>query len=422
MRIIYLHQYFNTPEDRGGTRSYEMARRLVEWGHEVHMVTSDRREGSRFSGWRQRTVEGIQVYERAIRYSNSSSYRQRIRAFVSFAVASARLAAAIPADVVIATSTPLTIAFPALYARWRQRIPMVFEVRDLWPEMPVAVGALRNPILIAAARWLERVAYRGSTEIVALSPGIATGISAAGTPVRPVTVIPNAADLDVFQVPPSIGESFRERNGWLAGRPLVLYAGAFARLNGVGFLARLAHQVRMIDPDVRFLAVGEGSEKSKLLAEAGALGVLGSNFFVWDGVPKKAMPELLSAATIATSLFLDIPNMWKNSANKFFDALAAGRPVAINYGGWMADMLSETGAGLVLDPHDVPRSAALLRQRLRDETWLASARRSASELATTRFDRDKLARQLEEVLLRTTGCEKRTEAPDEEIAAGPKLG
>jgi len=92
MRIIYLHQYFNTPEDRGGTRSYEMARRLVEWGHEVHMVTSDRREGSRFSGWRQRTVEGIQVYERAIPYSNSSSYRQRIRAFVTFAVASARLA------------------------------------------------------------------------------------------------------------------------------------------------------------------------------------------------------------------------------------------------------------------------------------------------------------------------------------------
>jgi len=398
-----------------------MARRFVEWGHEVHMITSDRRESSRFRGWRQRTVEGIQVYERAIPYSNSSGYRDRIRAFVTFAVASARLAAAIPADVVIATSTPLTIAFPALYARWHQRIPMVFEVRDLWPEMPISVGALKNPILIAAARWLERAAYRGSTEIVALSPGMADGISAAGTPVRQITVIPNAADRDLFQVPPSIGESFRKRNGWLAGRPLVLYAGAFGRVNGVGYLARLAHQVRMIDPDVRFLAVGEGSEKSKVLAEAGALGVLGSNFFVWDGMPKKEMPELLSAATIATSLFLDMPNMWKNSANKFFDALAAGRPLAINYGGWMADMLSEAGAGLVLDPQDVPRSAALLRQRIRDEGWLASARRSAADLATTRFDRDKLARQLEDVLLRTIGCETGTATPDG-IATGPKLG
>ena len=219
MRIIYLHQYFNTPEDRGGTRSYEMARRFVEWGHEVHMVTSDRRESSRFRGWRQRTVEGIQVYERAIPYSNRSSYRQRMRAFVTFAVASARLAAAIPADVVIATSTPLTIAFPALYARWRQRIPMVFEVRDLWPEMPVSLGALRNPILIAAARWLERVAYRGSTEIVALSPGTAAGISAVATPVRQVTIIPNAADLDVFQARLRSARAFDSAMaGWPGGR------------------------------------------------------------------------------------------------------------------------------------------------------------------------------------------------------------
>ena len=145
MRIIYLHQYFNTPNMSGGTRSYEMARRLVDRGHEVHMVTSSRDgkpSGRHARGWTETVEAGIQVHWCSVPYSNHMSSRRRLGAFAKFSRLAARKATALRGDVVFATSTPLTIALPAVYAARRRSIPMVFEVRDLWPEMPIAVGAL----------------------------------------------------------------------------------------------------------------------------------------------------------------------------------------------------------------------------------------------------------------------------------------
>src|SRR5699024_5606020 len=111
MKIIYLHQYFNTPDMAGGTRSYEMARRLVAWGHEVHMVTSWR-EPTDKHGWFTSVEAGIQVHWLPLPYGNYMGYRERIQAFLLFAWKAARKAASIPADVIFATSTPLTIAIP----------------------------------------------------------------------------------------------------------------------------------------------------------------------------------------------------------------------------------------------------------------------------------------------------------------------
>ena len=170
LKIVYLHQYFNLPSDAGGTRSYEMARRLVAWGHEVHMVASSRdAEPNWRCGWRETEESGIHVHWLPVPYSNAFSYAARTRAFFEFAWGAELKAASLEGDVVFATSTPLTIALPAVYAARRKQIPMVFEVRDLWPELPIAMGALRRPLLIAAARCLERFAYRNSAHIVALS-------------------------------------------------------------------------------------------------------------------------------------------------------------------------------------------------------------------------------------------------------------
>src|SRR5680860_1523682 len=106
MRIVYLHQYFNTPEMPGGTRSYEMARRLVAWGHEVHMITSDR---SRDRGdWCVTDENGIQVHWLPVAYSNTMDFQKRLQAFLRFAAKAARRAATIDCDVVFATSTPVS--------------------------------------------------------------------------------------------------------------------------------------------------------------------------------------------------------------------------------------------------------------------------------------------------------------------------
>jgi len=397
VRIIYLHQYFTTPSMVGGTRSYEMARRLVRRGHEVHMVTSDR--SARSTRWRETHEAGVHVHWAPVRYSNHMGFSRRVVAFARFASMAARRAARLPGDLVFATSTPLTIALPAVYAARRQSIPMVFEVRDLWPQGCVAVGSLRSPPAIAAARQLEKFAYRNSRRIIALSEGMKEGVVAAGYPADRVTVIPNGSDLGLFRVAPGTGREFRRRHAWLGDRPLVVYTGALGKVNGVDYLARLAAAVQKHDAEIRFLVVGTGCEEHKVRRAAEELGVLGRNFFLQAPVAKHEIPAILSAADLATSTVIDHPHLWENSANKVFDALAAGRPVAVNHEGSLADMIRTTGCGLVLHPRQPERSAGRLAEAIRDPPWRRQARRAAARLADERFDRDKLAAGLESVLL-----------------------
>ncbi len=402
MNIVYLHQYFNTPKMAGGTRSYEMARRLVEYGHRVDMVTSYRQEDipeGETDGWFQSEESGIRVHWLPVPYSNKMSYRQRIKAFFRFAWGAARKAASIEGDLVFATSTPLTIALPAVYAARKKKLPMVFEVRDLWPELPVAIGALKNPLLIMAARMLERFAYKHAKQIIALSPGMKEGIVKTGYPAGRVEIIPNSCDIDFFDLGPEPGRQLRAKYQWLGERPLVIYTGTIGIINGVDYLARLAGAVWEMDPEIRIVVIGEGQGEEKMFAEAEAVGVLDKNFFVLPNMPKEKVRAWLSAADLATSVFVDLREMWNNSANKFFDALASGTPVAINYGGWQQEILEETGAGLILDPHDLDAAAGLLAEKLRDKKWLVEAGRAAGQLARERFDRNMLAKKLERVLI-----------------------
>lgn len=396
MRIVYIHQYFNTPSMSGGTRSYEMARRLVRAGHEVHMVTSAR-DGAGPQATRS-TEAGIEVHWLRVPYSNHMGYAARIAAFLRFATAATIKAASIPCDVVFATSTPLTIAVPAVVAASRRRVPMVFEVRDLWPAVPIALGALRPPPLRWAARRLERWAYRHAESVVGLSPGMRDGVIAAGYPAERVAVLPNASDLDAFDVGPDAVRDFRAERPWLGDGPIILYAGAFGRVNGVGWLVPVARHLLGMAPDARVLLIGDGAERDRVMAEARAAGVLGANLFVEGPLPKTGIPAAFKAASLAANLTIDVEALQANSANKFFDALAAGTPVVLNNGGWQAELIERAGAGLVVWRMEPDRAAARIAEALADPEWTAAARAAARRLAVERFDRDLLAERLERLL------------------------
>lgn len=402
MKIIYLHQYFNTPSMPGGTRSYEMARRLVAKGHEVHMVTSWREEDGR-TEWFQTEEDGIFVHWLPVAYSNHMSYGQRIRAFVRFAQGAARKAASLGGDIVFATSTPLTIALPAVYAAWRKKVPMVFEVRDLWPELPIAMGALRNPILRWVARRLELWAYEHAESVVALSPGMRDGVVAAGYSPARVAVIPNSCDIDFFQsASPEAARRFREQRPWLGDRPLLVYTGTFGRINGVGYMVDLAVRLKTIAPEVRILLVGDGQEAEEVRAKAADAGVLADNLHMERQIPKREIPALLAAADMASSLFIDLPEMRANSANKFFDGLAAAKPILLNYGGWQAELVEASGCGLVAWNRPLDEVARQVAGHITDRAWLELAGQAAQVLARKLFDRDVLALQLEQTLIQAS--------------------
>jgi len=403
LRVLYLHQYFVAPSGAGGTRSFEFARRLVARGHRVTIVTSTayvRATDVNPQSWGIDDPDLLKVSLINVPYSNRMKYARRLRAFATFAALASLRASRLPADVVFATSTPLTIALPGVVAKRRLRAPMVFEVRDLWPEIPIAVGALRNPISIWLARRLERFAYRNADEIVALSPGMKEGVIRAGVAEERVTVIPNGCDLALFGNVPTDGSVRQRLPEWARSWPLVVYTGAFGKINGLGYMVDLAAAVQQMQRAVAFLLVGDGVERESLERRARLCGVLDRNLWIWPPIPKKDVPQLLAAADLCTSIVIPLRVLEDNSANKFFDALAAGKPVAINHGGWLADLLRSTGAGLVLPPDDIPTAARQVVDFVSDPAKLAAAGAAARRLAVERFDRERLTDELEGVLLR----------------------
>jgi glycosyltransferase involved in cell wall biosynthesis len=334
------------------------------------------------------------------------SYARRLRAFAEFMILAAAKAAALKADLVFATSTPLTVAVPGVIAAKLRRVPFVFEVRDLWPEVPIEMGALRNPVARALAGALAGFAYRNAEEVIALSPGMAAGVTARRPGTR-TTMIPNAADLAMFDVSPEAVRRVRAEHRWLGDRPLIVYTGALGAVNGVEYLVRAARTMRERDPDAQVLIVGHGKEWDATRRLASEHGLLDETVHMWEKVPKAELPVILGAATLSTSFVRPVRALWDNSANKFFDALAAARPIAINYGGWQADLLHESGAGLVLDPYDADGAGVVLAEHVRDEPWLKQAGAAAHRLAVEQFSRDLLFERFEAVLTRSATAGKK---------------
>jgi glycosyltransferase involved in cell wall biosynthesis len=193
------------------------------------------------------------------------------------------------------------------------------------------------------------------------------------------------------------GERFRASHAWLGERPLVLYAGTLGKVNAVSDLVKIAAEIRRESPEVRFLVVGDGADREAVASLAAQLGVLGQNFFLLPSVAKEAMPALLAASTITTSLVADIPALAGNSANKVFDGFAAGRPVALNAAGSLGDLLRQTGAGIVLS-RDPKVAASQLTDFLADPQALARARDASARLSREAFGRDVLFVEFERAI------------------------
>jgi glycosyltransferase involved in cell wall biosynthesis len=362
MRILYLHQFFVTRAGVGGTRSYEFARRFAGRGHAVRMVTA---------AGGATTVEGIEVVGVRGAYSDymtatSMSNARRMIAFARFALGATLAALRGPRpDVIYATSPPLTMALPALAAATRWRVPLVFEVRDLWPEAPIQMGALRNPLAQRLARALERFVYARSARVIALSPGIE-----AALPEGKTVLIPNAADLDLFRPGPPPREC------------VVSYFGTLGEAND---LTAVIEAARELD-DVTFVIMGDGKRRAELERTAPANVVIRG-----AAASKDEVAELAAGSTACLTLFKDVPVLATNSPNKLFDTFAAGRPAIVNMDGWMRELVERNDAGVYVragDAADLAEKVAWLRDNPDDVERMG---RNARALAEREFARDELA-------------------------------
>ncbi|MGK8361306.1 glycosyltransferase family 4 protein [Corynebacterium amycolatum] len=396
MRITYIHQHFVLPGEPGGSRPYEFARRMAAAGHEVTMICG-RDEAM------DKTVDGIHVRRLAIPYRNEMSKRERIVSFFNFLVRASAVAARVPADVIYASSTPLTVAVPGIVAKFTQRAPLVAEIRDLWPEVPIKLGYLNNPVAIFLAKQLEKAFYAASSEVVALSPSMADGVKEVA-PKKRVTVIPNASDFERFDVPAEQRAAFRKEQGW-GDDVVAVYAGGFGMSYQLEWLVDLAAQLRRDGVEnVRFVLLGQGSDSDALYQRAENAGLDADAMFL-GRQSKEDVAKYVSAADIALSPLRDDPCLEGNSLNKVFDAMAASRPVVFNHGGWLEEAATEHDAGWRLS-RDIPTAAKRFAEIISDRDEMRAAGQRNRELGEKRFARDSLYNQLIEVLNRVRKVQK----------------
>jgi len=273
MNIIYLHQYFSTPSMSSGTRSFEMARRLVKNGHKVYMLSSiharSYKERKFYSN-----ENGIYVWWLPVKYSNKMSYITRLFSFIRYCYLAIIQARKIEYDIVFATSTPLTIAIPGILLSKLKKTPFILEIRDLWPELPIAIGALRSQFSIYLAKVLEKWSYNNSDHIIGLSEDMCQNIEMNSQSRNKISNIPNGCDFDLFNVDNKKGDEFRSKYDWLGKNPLVIYTGALGKMNNVIFLVEIANHMKEINSDIRFLIIGKGKEEDTIQEYANKFGVL----------------------------------------------------------------------------------------------------------------------------------------------------
>lgn len=399
MKILYFHQYFATRRSATGTRSLELAKRFVERGHQVTMVSSvaqlPNEDGARTAGGRfiiRDRIEGIDLLLLNVPYSNYFSYPQRLAAFALFTCGASVAGVLVGRpDVVYATSPPLTIGIPGVLSARAARAPLVFEVRDLWPEYPIAMGVLHNRALIAAAERLERFLYSRADRVVVLSESALDALLAQGVPSDKLVFAPNASDLDLFR-PERVDGGFRRAHG-LDGKFIAVYAGAMGRANGVAQLVdAMAVLQRAGECGVAAVAVGDGSERPRLEARARDLGL--DNLLFLPPLAKEQVAGLVGAADAALELLADYPAFETASPNKYFDGLAAGKPVVVNVGGWLRRLVEVNDAGLYVPACDPTALAAALVALAREPELTRRMGVNARRLAEREFDRDIVARRL----------------------------
>ena len=347
MKVLYFHQHFSTPKGAAGTRSYAFSRALIRKGHSVTLVCG--RYSGGYSGLsgpfkrglRSGEVDGINIIEFNLKYSNSHNFMQRGLIFLKYAFKCIKLVLTESYDLVYATSTPLTAGIPGIVSKWIKQKPFIFEVRDLWPELPKAMGVITNPLIIFLLKVLERAIYHSAHHIIALSPGISRGIELEGIDSNKISLIPNGCDLDIFQ---NISNPWRPETIQDTDL-LLLYAGTHGIANGLLAImeAALELQNRGVT-DIKFLLVGQGMEKNKLVHFSTQYDL--KNVIFHDPINKKKLSGLMASADVGLQILANVPAFYYGtSPNKFFDYISAGLPVLNNYPGWISEIIIENNCG-----------------------------------------------------------------------------
>ncbi len=397
MKIIYIHQYFRKPTESGGTRSYWIAKELIKKNHDVLVIST---KNNMDSSKKHEVVDGIKILYLNVPYSNNLSIIARAKSFLSFMfMSSYYLLKEKNVDAVFATSTPLTVGFPALIGKWFKKIPYTFEVRDLWPEVPIQMGALKNKLLIKLAVGFEKTIYKNANHIIALSPGMEKGVLKFIKDHTKVSMIPNMSKIDEF-FPRPVSDQQKTNLGLNPQKFNCIHFGAMGRANGLEHLfeaAKYAKDNNITTIDFVFLGEGAMFETFKKYVNDNELENV--KFLGTKGLIE--VSEIVNACDVSLVSFANIEILKTNSPNKLFDSLSAGKPIIVNSAGWTKTMIEDNNCGFYADinsPQQLVEKIQILEQ---DKDLYNSFSINSRQLAETKYDKSILVPQVVKVIENT---------------------
>jgi len=393
VRVLYLHQHFSTPDGALATRSYEMSKCLLERGHQVLMICGSYDIGKTGlsgpfkNGRRVGIVDGIEILEFDLPYSNRDNFLKRGVTFLKFILRSLVVSLTGKYDLVFATSTPLTAGIPAILARTIRRKPFVFEVRDLWPELPREMGVITNPIILAGMSILEWISYRAANGCIGLSPGIVRGIRRRSRKNLKVEMISNGCDLALF----NDNEKGQRINMGDQNDLLAVFTGAHGIANGLHAVLDAAKELKCRNrKDIKMVFIGDGRYKPKLMQRAAEEGL--DNCIFLNPMIKRELGVFLKKVDVGLMILANVKAFYYGtSPNKFFDYIACGLPVLNNYPGWLADLITANHCGVVIPPANPSAFADTLEDFADHRQELETMGSNSRRLAEQEFDRKKLA-------------------------------
>lgn len=392
MKIVYFYQYFSTSKGSWGTRVYEFAKEWVRQGHEVTVVSSiyvkSDLKATKFI--EDQYFDGIHVKVLNVRIDNKQSFMKRIWSFVLYSIMASYYAVTLKADVVIASSGPITVGLPGLLARYIRKRKLVFETRDLWPEGAIELGIINKSWMKKLAFWFEKRCYLASSFIVTLSPGMTQNIKRRFS-ISNVDDVTNAANIKLFSTPVPFLSSIINPNSY------AIYTGNIGVVNNSYWLYNAAKILKDKGrDDIFILLIGEGQQREELVALSQKENI--KNFMHIGLMPKNELVSYIQHAFVSLVPLKGTPVLDTSSPNKFFESLAAGIPVIQNTQGWMKDFLSEHKVGFTLNPDDPEQLANTLIFMKDNPEKSFQLGQNGLRVAKQYFDKDYLADKMLSIL------------------------
>jgi len=382
VKILILHQHFNTPEKGGAIRSYYLAKALVDRGIKVVVITAHNE-----NQYKKEITEGIDVHYLPVAYDNRFGFAARSWSFIKYVKGVVALAGQFKDfNYCYAISVPLTVGLAALWIKKRYKIPYIFEVGDLWPDAPIQMEFVKNYVFSEALYFLEKSIYKSAHSVVALSTAIQSAIEKKVPGIK-VHLIPNMADCDFYKPErkdPALEARFQVQNKFV-----VSYIGAVGVANGLDYFLECANAARKAELPIHFFICGDGALVDRLKKTAQQLSLANLTFL--DFTNRKGVQELLNVTDASFICYKQVPVLETGSPNKFFDGLAAGKLIIVNFGGWIKKEIEENQCGIYCNPQQPTDFGKKITPFLYEQELLSQFQVASRDLAENKYSRKQLS-------------------------------